>query len=213
MRNSLYALLAAAVAPVGLSAATTLLDFESEAQRTALPCVTQGVLRAGCERKDAIGGSWSYVLRADPWKAWTDEWPGIDIPLAVSVTVVKDFVCPTVGALTLGSLMGLKGLWLGFALGYVVAAAYPFVAVRIGYGKALFPWLLPPDDGKMTNEARGNGEVFTDLSVPGARRVIVREEGPARDLSSEPWTRGAISVKSLYTLGCNRVECVFKEES
>ena len=135
------------------------------------------------------------------------------IPLAVSVTVVKDFVCPTVGALALGSLMGLKGLWLGFALGYVVAAAYPFVAVRIGYGRERFPWLLPPDDGKMTNEARGNGEVFTDLSVPGQRRVIVREEGPARDLSSEPWTRGAISVKCLYTLGCNRVECVFKEES
>ena len=154
------------------------------------------------------------------------------IPLAVSVTVVKDFVCPTVGALALGSLLGLKGLWLGFALGYVVAAAYPFVAVRIGYGKALFPWLLPPDDGKMTNEARGlpdaagedaprygggpssrYGEVFTDLSVPGERRVIVREEGPARDLASEPWTRGAISVKCLYTLGCNRVECVFKEES
>lgn len=84
MRNSLYALLAAAVAPAGLSAATTLLDFESEAQRAALPCVTQGVLRAGCERKDAIGGSWSYVLRADPWKPGTDEWPGIDIPLAVS---------------------------------------------------------------------------------------------------------------------------------
>lgn len=135
------------------------------------------------------------------------------IPLAVSVTVVKDFVCPTVGALALGSLLGLRGLWLGFAFGYVIAAAYPFVVVRLRYGRELFPWLLPPDDGKMTNVTREGGEVFTDLSVPGRRRVIVRDTGVPHDASADPWPEGAISVKYLYALGCNRTEYVYEEKN
>ena len=70
------------------------------------------------------------------------------VPFAVSVTVVKDFVCPCIGVLALGSVWGESGLWAGFAAGYVVAAAYPFVFVRLRHGRELFPWLIERDDGK-----------------------------------------------------------------
>ena len=101
MRNNLWALLAAAAAPVGLSASTTLLDFESEAQRAALPCVTQGVFRAGCERKGAVGGAWSFALKADPWKPGQDEWPGVDLPLK-GVLDLREYDRIVVDVLALG---------------------------------------------------------------------------------------------------------------
>lgn len=131
--------------------------------------------------------------------------------LAVSVTFVKDLVCPLIGALLLGVGIGLKGVWLGFAVGYALAAVYPFAFVRLRFGTDFFPWLLPPRDARQTNESRSQGEVFTDLTTKGRRRVIVREEGPRRDSSNDPWPTGALSVKYLYTLGCNRTEYVFEE--
>ena len=69
------------------------------------------------------------------------------IPFAVSVTVMKDFVCPCVGVLALGSF-GEAGIWFGFAAGYLVATAYPFVCVRIRHGRDRFPWLIERDDGR-----------------------------------------------------------------
>ena len=70
------------------------------------------------------------------------------VAFAVSVTVMKDFLCPCAGALALGATMGERGLWLGFAAGYAVAAAYPFLSVLLRHGRSLFPWLLQPADGK-----------------------------------------------------------------
>lgn len=70
------------------------------------------------------------------------------VPFAVSVTVVKDFVCPCVGVLALGAAWGEPGLWAGFAAGYAVAAAYPFAFVRLRHGRESFPWLIERDDGK-----------------------------------------------------------------
>lgn len=61
--------------------------------------------------------------------------------LAVSVTVMKDFVCPCVGVLALGSV-GEAGVWFGFTAGYVLAAAYPFAFVWMRHGRGEFPWLI-----------------------------------------------------------------------
>ena len=73
------------------------------------------------------------------------------VRLAVSVTVLKDFVFPCLFALLLRRRF--EGIWVGFVLGYVVAAAYPFVFVRLRYGRRLFPWLVPPDDGSILDFA------------------------------------------------------------
>ena len=70
------------------------------------------------------------------------------IPFAVSVTVMKDFVCPCAGALSLGAAFGTRGLWIGFVAGYAVAAAYPFLFVLVRHGRELFPWLIERDDGR-----------------------------------------------------------------
>ena len=75
------------------------------------------------------------------------------IPFAVSVTVMKDLVCPCVGALALGLAFGTNGMWLGFAVGYVVAAAYPLVFVLARHGMGLFPWLIERDDGRSVDFA------------------------------------------------------------
>ena len=66
---------------------------------------------------------------------------------AVFVTVMKDFICPCAGVLFLGAVLGEPGLWIGFAAGYAVAACYPFLFVRMRYGRDLFPWLIGRDDG------------------------------------------------------------------
>ena len=66
----------------------------------------------------------------------------------VSVTVMTDFVCPCVGVLILGAVLGERGLWIGFAAGYAVAACYPFQFVRMRYGRDLFLWLIGRNDGK-----------------------------------------------------------------
>ena len=70
------------------------------------------------------------------------------IPFAVSVTVMKDFVCPCAGALSLGAALGTWGMWIGFVAGYAVAAAYPFLFVLVRHGRGLFPWLIARDDGR-----------------------------------------------------------------
>ena len=72
------------------------------------------------------------------------------LPFAVSVTVMKDLVCPTLGVLTLGWL-GESGIWAGFAAGYVVAAAYPFAFVLARHGRSRFPWLIAREDGRSTD--------------------------------------------------------------
>lgn len=66
MRNSLCALLAAAVVPGVLAAATTLLDFESAAERAALPCVTQGAFRT-CAFTDWTARSWTNYNGDGSW--------------------------------------------------------------------------------------------------------------------------------------------------
>ena len=71
------------------------------------------------------------------------------VPFAVSVTVMKDFVCPCAGALSLGAVFGARGMWVGFVAGYAVAVAYPFLFVLARHGRELFPWLIARDDGRV----------------------------------------------------------------
>ena len=77
------------------------------------------------------------------------------IPFAVSVTIMKDFVCPCAGVLLLGKpgSHGGEWIWVGFTVGYVTAAAYPFLFVLMRYGRSLFPWLIERDDGQSVNFA------------------------------------------------------------
>ena len=129
------------------------------------------------------------------------------VPFAVSVTVMKDFVCPCAGALALGAAFGSEGMWLGFAVGYVAAAAYPFLFVLLRYGRELFPWLIERDDGQSVDftvrETKDGRTVLKECFVAfeeGGVRVVVRDNGPAR--KSE-------GGKYLNTLGCNRTEYRF----
>ena len=65
--------------------------------------------------------------------------------LAVSVTVLKDFVFSCLGALVGGRLFGFTGIWLGIVVGYAFAAVYPFAFVWLRYGRERFPWLVARD--------------------------------------------------------------------
>lgn len=88
------------------------------------------------------------------------------IPFAVSVTVVKDFICPCICSLSFGWLFGTKGMWVGFTIGYVLAAFYPFAAVLIRFGSDLFPWLIERDDGKSIDFAvKLSAEAVDDSAV------------------------------------------------
>jgi len=66
------------------------------------------------------------------------------VPFAVSITVLKDFIIPCLMMFPFATVWGFEGVWVGFAFGYVVSCAYPFVFVRLRYGKRNFPWLVPP---------------------------------------------------------------------
>ena len=72
------------------------------------------------------------------------------LPFAVSVTVMKDFICPCAGVLLLGRPGSHWGEWMwgGFTAGYVAAAAYPFLFILIRHGRDRFPWLIERDDGR-----------------------------------------------------------------
>ena len=69
------------------------------------------------------------------------------VPLAVSVTYMKDLVLPGLLAFLCARVWGFDGLWIGFALGYALAAAYPFLFVLLRHGRDVFPWLVAPDRG------------------------------------------------------------------
>lgn len=154
------------------------------------------------------------------------------IPLAVSVTVMKDFICPTICSLTLGLHFGLHGLWLGFALGYVIAAAYPFSIVAVKYGKDLFPWLIRKDVTQLNTSsaeaaigflsdgphktclqalfASARPEEIFIAYTPSSLRVILRDSRARQEPDAEhPAAKAAKKVTYLNTLGCNRTEYLF----
>lgn len=154
------------------------------------------------------------------------------IPLAVCVTVMKDFICPTVCSLMLGVHFGLKGLWCGFALGYVIAAINPFLIVAVKYGKDLFPWLIRRDATQLNTssveaaiEFLSDGPQKTHLQslfasarpeeifiayTPSSLRVILRDTRARQEPDrNHPAAKAAKKVTYLNTLGCNRTEYLF----
>lgn len=68
---------------------------------------------------------------------------------AVSVTVLKDFALPCLMMFPCAQAWGFEGCWIGFAVGYALAAAYPFAFVWLVHGRRAFPWLVPDDGGKI----------------------------------------------------------------
>ena len=71
------------------------------------------------------------------------------VPLAVSVTYMKDLILPGLMIFPCIHLWGFDGMWIGFAIGYALAAAYPFLLVLVRYGRSGFPWLIEPDGGRI----------------------------------------------------------------
>ena len=118
------------------------------------------------------------------------------IRFAVSVTVMKDFICPCLGVLLLGRLGGHWGqwIWVGFTVGYVVAAVYPFLFVFVRYGWHLFPWLIEHDDGRSINfaiqltddslsDAKGHiGEFLNGHNIFETREILDAIERAGREI-------------------------------
>ena len=75
------------------------------------------------------------------------------VPLAVSVTYMKDLILPGLMIFPCTHVWGFNGLWIGFSLGYALAAAYPFLVVLICHGRRLFPWLVEPDSERILDFA------------------------------------------------------------
>lgn len=67
------------------------------------------------------------------------------VKLAVSVTILKDFVLSGLFALLFGTLFGFDGLWTGMIAGYAVSAVYPFAFAWFVHGRGMFPWLVAKD--------------------------------------------------------------------
>ena len=71
------------------------------------------------------------------------------VSLAVSVTYMKDLVFPGVLLFPCAFFWGFDGIWVGFVVGYALAAAYPFLVVLLRYDADRFPWLIEPDRGEI----------------------------------------------------------------
>lgn len=80
------------------------------------------------------------------------------VKLAVSVTILKDFVLSGFFSLLFGCLFGFVGLWIGMVVGYAVAAAYPFLFVRLACGRDRFPWLVSRDGAAVNFAIRLSSE-------------------------------------------------------
>jgi len=89
---------------------------------------------------------------------------------AVSVTVVKDFVLPCLMMFPFAMVCGFEGIWVGFAVGYLLAAVYPFLFVLLRYGRREFPWLIRADDGMILDFT----ERLTPSGVAAARDRVER---------------------------------------
>ena len=103
------------------------------------------------------------------------------VKLAVSVTILKDFVLSCLFALLFGGLFGFSGLWIGMIAGYAAAAVYPFLFVRLAYGPSCFPWLI------------GRDAAALDFSIRLDRESLVA----ARDRIAEFLHRGGVDDSSV----------------
>ena len=120
------------------------------------------------------------------------------IPFAVSVTAMKDFVCPCVGVLALGAPFGPAGVWAGFAAGYAAATAYPFLFVLCRHGRDLFPWLIERDDGRALD--------FTVKLTPdalAAARARIGEFLNERDVFETDGVLAAVETAGRATIAAN----------
>ena len=147
------------------------------------------------------------------------------VPFAVSVTVMKDLVLPCAGALALGLAFGSRGMWIGFAVGYAAAAAYPFLAVRLRYGRALYPWLIARDDGQSVDfsEVLANGSPVRigrrTADFLGRRGVSAAVAAAAADLvqaaceaTSEANAAHRVTVEVFLSCEADSVRLVLRDD-
>ena len=64
---------------------------------------------------------------------------------AIWLTILKDFLLPCVFAVLMAGAAWLY-IWVGMVVGYVIAAASPFVYVWQVYKRSYFPWLVRKDE-------------------------------------------------------------------
>lgn len=64
---------------------------------------------------------------------------------AIWLTILKDFLLPCVFAVLMAGAVWLY-IWVGMVVGYVIAAASPFVYVWQVYKRSYFPWLVRKDE-------------------------------------------------------------------
>ena len=98
---------------------------------------------------------------------------------AVSVTVLKDLVLSCLCALLFGWAQGFIGLWIGMVVGYAAATAYPFLFVRLVYGRDRFPWLVARDDQAINFAIPLNRETLTAASDRIAKFLLKGGVGEA----------------------------------
>ena len=104
------------------------------------------------------------------------------VPLAVSVTYMKDLVLPGLMIFPCIYAWGFSGMWIGFVIGYALAAAYPFLFILVRHGKSGFPWLIDDDGGKIFD--------FALRLAPNA--VVAARDRIARYLSGRGITKSVV---------------------
>ena len=76
---ALFALFAANV-----SAATLLYDFETDAERAAVPCIANSGFTVGVTNGFATSGNHALSFVCKPWQEGMDEWPSFTLPSPVA---------------------------------------------------------------------------------------------------------------------------------
>ena len=76
---ALFALFAA-----NASAATLLYDFETDAERAAVPLVSNGEFEIGVTNGFATSGDYALSFVCKPWREGMDEWPSFTLPSPVA---------------------------------------------------------------------------------------------------------------------------------
>ena len=88
--------------------------------------------------------------------------------LSISITLVNDLIAILVVGTTLAMIIGINGLWIGFAVAPVVALVFGGFIVFVRFGKACVPLLFPK---------KGNDDIFIfDLILTHNNMINLRDD-------------------------------------
>lgn len=77
------------------------------------------------------------------------------VKLALTTSVLKDFLFPAALTMAFGLAAGPDQMWWGLPASFVLSLAVVFGWIRVRYARARFPWLVWPSDGSVRNFALG----------------------------------------------------------